>query len=34
MKKNVFTSEGKALVSKLRCDGDLRRRSETRARAA
>ena len=24
MKENIFTSEGKALVSKLRCDGDLR----------
>ena len=24
MKKNVFTNEGKALVSKLRCDGALR----------
>jgi len=24
MKKNVFTSQGKALVSKIRCDGDLR----------
>jgi uncharacterized protein (DUF362 family) len=23
-KENIFTSEGKALVSKLRCDGDLR----------
>jgi len=34
MKENVFTNEGKALVSKLRCDGDLRRRTETRARTA
>jgi len=25
MKENVFTSEGKALVSKVLCDGDLRR---------
>jgi uncharacterized protein (DUF362 family) len=25
MKENVFTNEGKALVSKLRCDGDLKR---------
>jgi uncharacterized protein (DUF362 family) len=25
MKENVFTNEGKALVSKLHCDGDLRR---------
>jgi uncharacterized protein (DUF362 family) len=24
MKKNIFTNEGKALVSKVRCDGDLR----------
>ena len=24
MKENIFTSEGKALISKLRCDGDLR----------
>jgi uncharacterized protein (DUF362 family) len=24
MKKNVFTNQGKALVSKIRCDGDLR----------
>jgi uncharacterized protein (DUF362 family) len=24
MKDNIFTNEGKALVSKLRCDGDLR----------
>lgn len=25
MKENIFTNEGKALVSKLRCDGDLRK---------
>ena len=24
MKENIFTNEGKALVSKVRCDGDLR----------